>query len=96
MKKIPKETTHTAAIKGEILIIDLSCIKTESVAANRYWLLIMDEYTNFLWSYFLKTKDEQVSVINKRIKRLQEEPKNKVKCICCDNSGENHDIQNLP
>jgi hypothetical protein len=54
----------------------------------------MDEYTRFLWSYFMKTKYEQVSVIIKNIKMLQNEPKVKVKGIHCDNSGENHDIQN--
>jgi hypothetical protein len=53
----------------------------------------MDEYTNFLWSYFLKTKNEQVSVIIKCIKRVQNEPKIRVKYIHCDNSGENHDIK---
>jgi hypothetical protein len=53
MKKIPKDAAHTETIKGEGLMIDLSWIKTESVANPRYQLLIMDEYTNFLWSYFL-------------------------------------------
>jgi hypothetical protein len=42
----------------------------------------------------MKTKDEQVSVIIKHIKMLQNKPKNKVKNIRCDNSGENHGIQN--
>jgi hypothetical protein len=55
-------------------MIDISWIKTESLAKTSYWLLNMDEYTNFLWSYFMKTKDEQVSVIIKHIKMLQNEP----------------------
>jgi hypothetical protein len=75
-------------------MIDISWIKTESTAKNRYWLLIMDEYTNSLWSYFMKTKDEQVSVNIKHIKMLHNEPKVEVKYIRCDNSEENHDIQN--
>jgi hypothetical protein len=95
MKKIPKDPSeNSATVKGERLMIDISWIKTESVAKNRYWLLIIDEYTNFLWSYFMKTKDEQVPKIIKHIRMLQNEPKVKVKSICCDNSGENHDIQN--
>jgi hypothetical protein len=75
-------------------MIDISWIKTESIEKNRYWLLIMDEYTNCLWSYFMKTKDDHVSVIIKHIKMLENEPKVKVKYIRCANSGENHDIQN--
>jgi hypothetical protein len=93
MKKIPKDAAHTYTVKGERLIIILSWTKTESVAKNHYWLLIMNEYTHFLWSYFLKTKGEQVSVIIKHIKSLQNECKVKIKNICCDKSGENHDIQ---
>jgi hypothetical protein len=79
IKKIPKEpSAHSATVKGERLIIDISWIKTESIVKNRYWLLIMDEYSNFLWSYFIKTIDEQVPVIIKHIKMLQNEPKLKV------------------
>jgi hypothetical protein len=49
MKKIPKEpSANSATVNGERLMIDISWIKTESIAKNRYWLLIMDEYSNFL------------------------------------------------
>jgi hypothetical protein len=92
MKEIPKEPSlNVATVKGERLMIDISWIKTESIAKNRYWLLIMDEYTNFLWSYFIKTKDEQLPIIIKHIRMLQNEPKVKVKYTRCE---ENHDIQN--
>jgi hypothetical protein len=95
MKNIPKDPSdNTTTVKGERLMIDLSWIKTESIAKNRYWLLIMDEYTYLLWSYFMKNKDDQVSIVVKHIKMLQNEPKVKVKYIHCDNSGENHEIQN--
>jgi hypothetical protein len=52
MKNIPKEARTIATRKEERLLMDLSWIKTASFAHNRYWLLIMDEYTHFLWSYF--------------------------------------------
>jgi hypothetical protein len=95
MKKIPKEASaNLATVKGERLMIDISWIKAECIAKNRYWLLIMGEYTNFLCSYFMKTKDKQVSIIIKHIRMLQNEPKIKVKYLQCDNSGENYDIQN--
>jgi antitoxin component YwqK of YwqJK toxin-antitoxin module len=91
MKNIPKAHEH-ATSKAERLMIDLSWIKTESIAKKRYWLLIvMDEYTNFLWSVFLKHKDDQVQIVIKVIKRFQNETNVKVKYICFDNSGENHD-----
>jgi cytochrome oxidase Cu insertion factor (SCO1/SenC/PrrC family) len=53
----------------------------------------MDEYTNFLWYFFMETKDEtKLHVIN-LILDLQKDKKIKVKFICCDNSRENKDIQ---
>jgi hypothetical protein len=82
MKQIPKEPSmNIATVKGERLMIDISWIKTKSIAKNRCWLLIMDENINFLWSYFMKTKDEQVTIIIKHIRMLQNEPKVKVKYI---------------
>jgi hypothetical protein len=49
MKNIPKEARTIATKKGERLFIDLSWIKTVSIPHNRYWLLVMNEYTNCLW-----------------------------------------------
>jgi hypothetical protein len=53
----------------------------------------MDEYTPFLWSYFLKSKDEQDQVIIKHLIHITNDKKVKVEFIICDNSGENHDLQ---
>jgi hypothetical protein len=48
MKNIPKENDNIATKKDERLSIDLSWIWTAPYADNRYWLLVMDEYTIFL------------------------------------------------
>jgi transposase InsO family protein len=94
MKNIPKDARTIATKKGERILIDLSWIKTASFAHNRYWLLILDEYTHFLWSYFLKSKNEQVQVIVKHLIHITNEEKVKVAFIRRDISGENHDLQN--
>jgi hypothetical protein len=60
MKNIPKEGRTIETEKGERLPVDLSWIKTATFAHNRYCLQIMVEYTDFLWSFCLKTKYEQV------------------------------------
>jgi hypothetical protein len=38
---------------------DLSWIKTASFAANRDWVLVMDDYTKFILSFFLKNNNDQ-------------------------------------
>jgi hypothetical protein len=53
----------------------------------------MDEYTNFLWSFFMKTKDETKHHVINLILDLQKVKNIAVKFICCAISGENKDIQ---
>jgi hypothetical protein len=93
MKNIPKENDNTATKKGERLLIDISWIRTATYADNRFWLLVMDEYKNFLWTFFMKTKDETKHHVINLILDLQKDKNIKVQFIRCDNSGENKDIQ---
>jgi hypothetical protein len=93
MKNIPNENDNITTKKGEFLLIDISWIGTATYAGNRYWLLVMDEYTKFLWSFFLKTKDETKHNVINLILDLQKDKIIKVTFICYDNSGENKDIQ---
>jgi hypothetical protein len=50
--------------------------------------------THILVDLFLKTKDEQVQVIIRHLIQMTNEEKVKADFIRCDNSGENHDLQN--
>jgi hypothetical protein len=93
MKNIPTENDNIATKKSELLLIDILGIRTATYADNRYWLLVMDEYTNFLRSFFMKTKDETKHHVINLILDLQKDKNIKAKFICCDNSGENKDIQ---
>jgi hypothetical protein len=54
----------------------------------------LDEYANYLWFFYLKTKDEQNQVISRHLIHITNEKKVKVKYIRCDNSGDNHDLKN--
>lgn len=92
--QVNKTTNNHATKPGERLMIDISTVKTQnSKKIGRYWLLIVDEATNMKWSYFLKSKEGQVSVIIGLIKRLNNDGKT-VKFIRCDNAGENVALQN--
>lgn len=75
-------------------MIDISTIKSSnSKRLGRFWLLVVDEATNMKWSYFLKSKDGQVSVMMGLLKTLQSNGK-QVKYIRCDNAGENIALKN--
>ena len=56
--KIPKQAEHNATKKGERISFDISSVKTISQGGNKFWLLIVDEFTNYCWSIFLSQKSD--------------------------------------
>jgi hypothetical protein len=55
---VPKFNPNKATTKGERIMIDISSTISESYANNKFWLIIMDEYTGHIWSFFLKNKSD--------------------------------------
>jgi hypothetical protein len=66
---------------------EISSIVTEALGHQKYWLLIVDQYTSMQWSFFLKTKDEQPQVLTNFVKKIS--PQVKIECWKSDNAGEN-------
>ena len=91
-KSVPKTTKTHATIRGERLCIDISYVKNASFGGVKYWLLVVDEATDFKWSYFLKSKDETSECMSSLLNELQQKGI-VVKYIRCDNAGENTSFQ---
>ena len=51
-KSIPEEKRSKKP--GERLMFDVSSIKRKSFGGAKFWLLIMDDATGFIWSYFIR------------------------------------------
>ena len=86
---ISKESKNKSTTPGERLMIDISSVKTKNnKKVGRFWLLVVDEATSMKWSFFLRSKKQQVDLLLGFIKNLKENNK-KVKFIRCDNAGEN-------
>lgn len=51
------EKTATSE-KGEKIYLDISGIKSISFGGVKYWLLLQDDFTDYLWSYFISSKDK--------------------------------------
>jgi hypothetical protein len=45
------------------LFLDITHLPTPSIGANNYWLLVLDDATDFAFSFFLKNKSESPSKI---------------------------------
>jgi transposase InsO family protein len=73
----------------EMLHIDLfGPIAYISIGGNKYSLIIVDDYSRFTWVFFLQDKGETQEVLNKFLKRAQNEFDAKVKSIRSDNGTE--------
>ena len=57
-KNLVKVSENKSNRKGERLMIDISSARNKSLGGRKYWLLVIDDFTDYCWSYFLKAKDE--------------------------------------
>ena len=43
---------------GKRLHVDISSIKGERYGGSKFWVLVVDGYTGYCWSYFIKGKSQ--------------------------------------
>jgi Integrase core domain len=91
---VPKHTERRASQPGERLFIDISSIKSTNYGGSKYWLLVVDDYSDFCWSYFLKTKNQRAPTTVGLIRDLKATGK-RVKTIRLDNARENKALKTL-
>jgi transposase InsO family protein len=89
---ISKTTDARSQIKGERLFIDLSWTQEPSYGGTMFWLLVMDDFSGYVLSYFLKNKDAVSETIIELIRNLKHQ-KTTVRIIRCDNAGEHLTLQ---
>ncbi len=82
-KKVPRST-----YKGERLLFVLVCLQSK-IWVVKHQLLVDDDCIDYCWSYFLEEKSDLKCHLIELIKELHSKYYCKVKCIYCDNAGEN-------
>jgi transposase InsO family protein len=92
VSKVPKERAEKA---GERLSIDMCSPKTKGIGGKQHWLLVVDDCTDFEWSFFLKKKSDLKDEIFTLIRELKEKHGIQVKYIRGDNSGKNRALEKL-
>jgi len=92
-KKDPKKTTtRKASEPGERIYVDISYTFEPSMGGSKYWLLVIDQFTKFKWSRFIKKKSDLAINLVEIIKLIRFD-NYQVKYIRCDNAGENQVIK---
>jgi hypothetical protein len=92
-KNIPKESDTRATAPGQRLFFDISHVKTASFAANHFWFLVMDDYTNFLWSFFVTHMNHISDTLTPFLRQLQQQRDLTVQSIRDDNAPEHLKFQ---
>ena len=60
-----KEMVPQSAVPREHLFIDISSTEAESYGKSKYWLLVIDNATDYCWSFFLRQKTKlQIESLN--------------------------------
>ena len=78
---------------GERVYLDISSIRDESYGGSRFWVLLVDNYTDYCWSIFLNKKSYLKDKVMTLLTDLKIASIN-VKYIRCDDSGENKALYN--
>ena len=55
-QSVSKNAVPRSKILGERLFFNISSPSTPTFGRERHWLLVMDDYSNYSWSFFLKKK----------------------------------------
>jgi hypothetical protein len=74
--------------------LDISSSKQKSYGGSQYWLLVVDDCTTRVWSFFLKQKSELPDKVVALIRQLAK-LKFTVKFLRMDNAGENQKLAEL-
>jgi hypothetical protein len=91
-KNINKEWKGGSLIRGERLYVDISSMKGTSFDGAKFWVLIIDDFSSYCWSYFLKKKDESKDKVVELIKELKNE-NIQVKFLRLDDAEDNYALE---
>jgi hypothetical protein len=94
-KNVNKNMLVSSNLPGECLYVDISSIKERTICGAKFWALIVDDYTDYCWSFIMKNKLDLKIKIKTLLTDLKISNRN-LRFIRCDNAGENMTMKNDP
>ena len=92
---VSKTINNRSNLPGLQHFIDIS-LSTETSSADRaHWLLIVDDCTDYTWTYFLKEKRKLPDKLNELMNEVKAKYNIQVKKIWCDNADRNYALEVL-
>ena len=87
--RVCKKAVACSKILGKRLFFNIISPSIPTFGGKKYWLLVIEDITNYVWSCFSKEKFDLVSVMMGLIKNLKAMYNIQVHHLHCDNTGEN-------
>ncbi|GKD49947.1 zinc finger, CCHC-type containing protein, partial [Tanacetum coccineum] len=85
----PTHTSYKAKKRIELIHGDLcGLVSPPTPLGNRYFMLLVDDYSGVMWVYLLKTKDEALQVFKNFRGNVEVETGEKMKVFRIDRGGE--------
>ncbi|CAL8078779.1 unnamed protein product [Prunus armeniaca] len=85
----PKNQAWRASTPLELIHMDLcGPMQTESLAGNKYFMLLINDFTRMTWVYFLRYKSDALNCFRKFKSMVELQSSYKVKCVRSDRGGE--------
>ena len=88
-RSVSKMVVAQSKIFGERLFFNISFSSTPTFGGKKHWLFVIDDSSNYIWSFFLKEKLDLAGVMLGLIKLLKNKYNLEVQYLFCDNAGEN-------
>ncbi|KAM1099314.1 hypothetical protein TB2_005809 [Malus domestica] len=88
-EEFPRNQVYRATAPLELIHVDLcGPMKTESIAGNKYFMLLIDDFTRMIWVYFLRYKSDAFSCFKKFKAMAELQSGFKIKTLRSDRGGE--------
>ena len=85
-KRTAKKMCLRSKVVRQQIVLDVICLQYHSLGRHEYWILFLDNSTNKWRPFSLKTKDNEVGLVDNFTKGLQRILNIKVKFIWLNNS----------
>jgi hypothetical protein len=92
---VGKDAKNRSTVPGERLFVH----RDERFGGTKFWVLVVDDFMDKCWSFFVKRKSQMTKQLVLLIKKLRSDQrysiKHVVKIIRCDDAGENKVLETL-
>jgi len=92
-KNLNKNHVPRVTRKRERLFMDMSSIKHESLGKAKYWLLLIDDATDYCFSFFMKQNSDLSKIVRDLVNDLKAQHDIEIGIIHCGNSSENKKLE---